>query len=85
MQHQVPSNGKKIDPVCGMAVAPGKTAIITTIKGQTYYFCAEGCRKAFEQNPQKYLDPGPPKRKGVWGRYLDRLEKSTGGKCMKCH
>ena len=26
--------------------------------GQTYYFCAPGCKKAFEADPQKYLDPG---------------------------
>jgi YHS domain-containing protein len=24
---------------------------------QTYYFCAPGCKKAFEAEPQKYLDP----------------------------
>ncbi|MDQ6675383.1 MAG: YHS domain-containing protein [Chloroflexota bacterium] len=25
--------------------------------GITYYFCAPGCKKAFETEPQKYLDP----------------------------
>jgi YHS domain-containing protein len=24
--------------------------------GQTYYFCAPGCKKAFEAQPQAYLD-----------------------------
>lgn len=85
MKHQAPTNDKATDPVCGMEVAPGKAAIITNINGQTYYFCADACRKAFEKNPQKFLEPRPEKRKGLWGRYLDRLEKCTGGKGMKCH
>jgi YHS domain-containing protein len=25
--------------------------------GQTYYFCAPGCKKAFEVEPATYLDP----------------------------
>ncbi len=76
---------KVIDPVCGMVLPAGMTDVITTIKEQTYYFCAEGCRNAFEENPQKFLDPKPAKRKGLWGRYMDRLQKATGGKAQKCH
>jgi YHS domain-containing protein len=76
---------KAIDPVCGMAVVTGKTGILTTVKGQTYYFCAEGCRQAFEENPQKFLEPKPRKRKGIWGRYMDLLQKATGGRAQKCH
>jgi YHS domain-containing protein len=74
-----------VDPVCGMAVVPGIKEIITTIDGETYYFCAEGCRQSFEKNPQKFLYPKPAKKKGMWGRYLERLEKASGGKAMKCH
>ena len=76
---------KGIDPVCGMTVVARQTDIITIVKGQTFYFCAEGCRKAFEENPQKFLDPKAQKRKGIWGRYMDRLQKATGGKAQKCH
>jgi YHS domain-containing protein len=85
MSTQKISTQKAIDPVCGMAVVANVTDILTTIKGQKYYFCAEGCRQAFEENPQKFLDPKPQKRKGVWGRYMDRLQKATGGKAQKCH
>jgi YHS domain-containing protein len=85
MNTQKDTTRKTIDPVCGMAVIAGTTDIVTTIKGQTYYFCAEGCRKSFEENPQKFLDPNPPKRKGIWGRYMARLQKATGGKAQKCH
>ena len=74
-----------VDPVCGMAVVPGIKEIITTIDGETYYFCAEGCRKSFVENPQKFLKSKPLKKKGLWGRYLDRLEKANGGRAMRCH
>ena len=74
-----------VDPVCGMAVVPGIKDIITTIDGDTYYFCAEGCRQSFEKNPKKFLDSKPAKKKGIWGRYLERLKKANGGRAMKCH
>ena len=85
MNPQNNTTRKVIDPVCGMAVVAGMTEILTTIKGQTYHFCAEGCRKAFEENPQKFLEPKSQKRKGIWGRYMERLQKATGGKAQKCH
>ena len=78
-------NKTVVDPVCGMAVVPGVKEIITTIDGETYYFCAEGCRQSFEEHPQKFLSPRPAKKKGLWGRYLGRLEKASGGRAMKCH
>jgi len=74
-----------IDPVCGMDVVPATSEIKATIDENTYYFCAQDCRKAFLDNPEKYLNPEPAKKKGWWCRYTERLEKSTGGKAMKCH
>jgi Cu+-exporting ATPase len=77
-------NQKFIDPVCLMKVAPGKKNLVFTHQMRTYYFCAESCRKTFEANPDKYLESMFPKRKGWWGRYLERLNKATGGKPPKC-
>ena len=45
------------DPVCGMDVDPATARHTTQYQGQTYYFCAPGCKRAFEAEPQKYLDP----------------------------
>ncbi len=45
------------DPVCGMAVEPATAQHKSEYRGQTYYFCAPGCRKGFEADPDKYLDP----------------------------
>jgi P-type Cu+ transporter len=46
------------DPVCGMDVDPTTATHKTEYRGQTYYFCAPGCKTAFEAGPRKYLEPG---------------------------
>ncbi len=74
-----------IDPVCLMNVDPGKKDLLFTYQMRTYYFCTETCCKAFEANPEKYLEQKPSKRKGWWDRYLERLNKATGGKPPHCH
>ena len=73
------------DPVCGMDVNPNVTDKVTNFQGLSYYFCSESCRKAFETNPEDYLKGKKIKHKGIWGRYLDRLNKTTGGKPPQCH
>ena len=42
------------DPVCQMDVDEKSAAAQTTYKGHTYYFCAPGCREAFEKDPARY-------------------------------
>ncbi|MDW8325306.1 MAG: XdhC family protein [Anaerolineales bacterium] len=44
-----------IDPVCGMTVEIATARYLLDYNGQTYYFCALGCRRAFEKEPEKYL------------------------------
>jgi Cu+-exporting ATPase len=44
-----------IDPVCHMEVEEGSAAATSEYKGQTYYFCAAGCKRAFDADPEKYL------------------------------
>ncbi len=43
------------DPVCKMQIEASKAAATSSYQGQTYYFCAAGCKKAFDQEPDKYL------------------------------
>ena len=43
------------DVVCGMMVDPETAPAKAEYKGQTYYFCAPGCKAAFEKDPEKYL------------------------------
>ncbi len=44
-----------IDPVCGMSVEQGK-AVAAEWNGQTFHFCAKGCRDEFLAEPQHYLN-----------------------------
>ena len=43
------------DPVCGMDVDPKAAAGNSDYEGKTYYFCSQGCKKAFDKEPQKYV------------------------------
>ncbi|MBN1376546.1 MAG: YHS domain-containing protein [Dehalococcoidia bacterium] len=44
-----------IDPVCKMEVDEKKAPAKSLYKGKMYYFCAPGCKKAFDSDPEKYL------------------------------
>ncbi|MFC2019860.1 heavy metal translocating P-type ATPase [Chloroflexota bacterium] len=44
-----------IDPVCKMEVNESSAAATSEYKGKTYHFCAAGCKKAFDADPEKYL------------------------------
>lgn len=71
-----------VDPVCGMTVDSRIAAAQTCYNGVQIYFCAEACKKTFEAEPQKFT---VSQRKGFWRRYLDRLNKATGGRPPACH
>ncbi len=58
----------QIDPICKMVVdtanPPGGQS---EHEGTTYYFCAPGCKHAFDQDPEKYLsaqaqEPAQPQK-----------------------
>ena len=78
------NNTTVTDPVCGMAVNPQSIAFVSTHKNIAYHFCAEACRSAFDKNPEKYLAEKSDRPKGFWKRYLERLNKATGGKPPQC-
>ncbi len=44
-----------IDLVCGMTVTADESSRPFTYQGTTYYFCAPGCRVAFEKDPESYM------------------------------
>jgi Cu+-exporting ATPase len=50
-----PKEKMERDPVCGMNVDPTKAAAKVDHAGKSYYFCAPGCAKRFQQAPEKYL------------------------------
>ena len=82
-------SSKVIDPVCGMSVDFGLSKLVSVYQGRSYFFCAEVCRDAFDANPKKYLERKPGKKKGVFGRFFDRMAKANrqqfGCSGPKCH
>ncbi|HZD80038.1 MAG TPA: cytochrome c biogenesis protein CcdA [Actinomycetota bacterium] len=46
--------GTVLDPVCGMAVDPVRAAASIEWRGHLNHFCAPGCAKAFEEDPDRF-------------------------------
>ncbi len=44
-----------LDPVCGMSVDRDSAPAKVEWQGQTYYFCANGCREEFLAGPEKFV------------------------------
>ena len=45
----------KIDPVCRMAVDENEAKYKSEYDGRMYYFCAFGCKRIFDVDPEKYV------------------------------
>jgi YHS domain-containing protein len=56
------------DPVCHMEVDESSAQWKSEYKDETYYFCAAGCKTAFDENPEMFVG---------------KKEKSGGG-CCSC-
>ena len=46
---------KTKDPVCGMQVDKEKAVAKSNYQGKEYCFCAEGCKRKFDTNPEAYV------------------------------
>ncbi|MCE8428501.1 MAG: YHS domain-containing protein [Candidatus Methanoperedens sp.] len=45
----------QIDPICGMQVDENTAQYKSEYKGKTCYFCAPGCKKALDSEPERYM------------------------------
>lgn len=45
-----------INPVCLRAIDPNTALHTVTLAGSTHYFCCNGCKTKFDNNPEKYLE-----------------------------
>ena len=48
-------SGQALDPICGMTVDIATAKYMSEQAGQLYYFCAAGCKAAFDQEPAAYI------------------------------
>ena len=49
MEHE-----ERSDPVCGMTVSEETAAAKTDFNGQVYWFCSEGCKHTFDEDPGRF-------------------------------
>jgi YHS domain-containing protein len=45
------------DLVCNMMIDEQTAPYRSEYKSKTYYFCAKGCKVAFDRDPEKYIAP----------------------------
>jgi YHS domain-containing protein len=76
---------KSKDPVCGRRVDPAAHNLSTVFEQQAYYFCSRGCLDRFNQDRERFVRGSRRGLKGIWSRYLDRVQKATDGKPPCCH
>lgn len=43
------------DEVCGMEIQSEKAAASLRFEGKIYYFCADRCRRLFQEHPHWYV------------------------------
>lgn len=43
-----------VDPVCGMEVDPATARVTFRLEDTVYYFCCEGCRERFQEDPAAF-------------------------------
>ena len=48
------------DLICDMDVDENTAQWRSKYMGKTYYFCAPGCKKTFDGNPEKYVGKTNP-------------------------
>ncbi|MFH1982295.1 MAG: hypothetical protein ABIL58_10640 [Pseudomonadota bacterium] len=83
MAHSADHPPPAIDPVCGRSIDLTTARFFTGSGETTRYFCSDDCKRRFETQIAATPSPAPGK-KGFWSRYLDRLNKATGGKPPSC-
>jgi YHS domain-containing protein len=76
---------KSKDPVCGRPLDPKAKNLSTVFDRQAYYFCSRDCLERFNRDRERFVRGPRRGLKGVWSRYLDRVQKATEGKPPCCH
>lgn len=62
------------DPICGMDVDPATARHSSEYAQRTYYFCARGCKAAFDRNPAGYA-----------GTAAEASQSGAAAGCACCH
>ena len=86
-----PNKNALRDPVCGMLVQPD-SPLKASYKSQEFAFCSTHCLKLFQDEPERYLEPGgekPEKASAPTGAVYTcpmdaEVRQKEPGSCPKC-
>jgi YHS domain-containing protein len=53
---EIEEEGMVMDLVCGMELNRKNVKFKSEYKGKTYYFCSQGCKTHFDNDPEKYAE-----------------------------
>ena len=54
-----------VDVVCGMEVDAKQAPAQADYRGQTYYFCSDDCKQAFEESPEDFVSALGPEEEAA--------------------
>jgi YHS domain-containing protein len=67
-----------VDPVCGMKIKKSEAKATHEYNGKTYYFCMEGCKEKFVENPENYVkENGDKVTCPVMGHEIEKSEAAS--------
>ncbi|MGZ3655231.1 MAG: heavy metal translocating P-type ATPase [Bdellovibrionota bacterium] len=86
--HLPSPRGTVKDPICGMSVTPDASTARSVFSGDTFYFCSPHCKAKFDQNPEKFASPAPPREAPADAEYTcpmhPEVRKRGSGSCPIC-
>ena len=71
-------------PVSGKVMKKSEAEISYEYKGKTYYFCCEGCKEKFIQDPEKYTQKKAESQAVYTCPMHPEVKSDKPGKCPQC-
>jgi len=71
-------------PVSGKVMKKSEAKAPLEYQGKTYYFCCEGCKEKFAQEPEKYIQKKAESKDVYTCPMHPEVTSDQPGKCAKC-
>lgn len=71
-------------PVSGKEIKKSEAKVSYEYKGTTYYFCCEGCKEKFIENPEKYTQKKGEMKEVHTCPMHPEVKSDKPGECPKC-
>jgi YHS domain-containing protein len=81
---QLQAAEKVVCPGCGHMMDKSEVKVSYDYKGKTYYFCCEGCKEKFANNPEEYLKKKAEMKEVYTCPMHPEVKSDKPGKCPEC-